>query len=464
MKAIKQLTITLTLSLFSLIIFPQSTPSNIADSLQAILNRALPNNYPQSGVIMSVYAPGQWQWSGAVGKGISGNTGGQPQTFAETTDRFRVGSITKMMVATCILKLEQEGRLSIYDPINNYLRSSLVNDTIQASDTARIINLLNHTSGIYNSADNTACQMDVLNNPLGSHTLEEAIYCGASQGEYFPPDFAWAYSNTNYSILAMIIENITQESYQQYITETIFTPLNLSNTYIPTTNQIQQKHMGCYWNIGNWIDLTIINPTTYTGWADVVSTTEDLNRFYYELEQGSIINATELAVMKTITPSSYDYGMGLDFYVLDSTSYVGHYGEVANTSALFYCHLQNNNVPNGYYISYNFNIQGADMINKLDIPVYDLLKSNLTGIKEIKTPSTKLFPNPAKEFVKISFHNLQEVKTIEIKDLQGKLITSDIINAGLDEFKVITNEYSKGFYFVTIKSGEIIETHKLIIE
>jgi CubicO group peptidase (beta-lactamase class C family) len=159
----------------------QTPPQVVIDSLQTILNQALPSNFQNSGVIMSVYAPGQWTWSGAAGNGIAGITAQQPQTNASVTDRFRVGSITKMMVAVCILKLEEDGLLSIEDPIDMYLRPTLVNDTIAPSDTVRIRHLLNHTSGIANSANNTSCQQNVLTNPLGSHSLEEAIYCGASQ-------------------------------------------------------------------------------------------------------------------------------------------------------------------------------------------------------------------------------------------------------------------------------------------
>ena len=216
-------------------------------------------------------------------------TTGQPATVAQPNSKFRVGSITKTMIATCILKLEENGLLNIEDPIDNYLRSTLVNDTIASSGTLKIRHLLNHTSGISNSADNPTCQSTVLNNPLTTWTLEEAIYCGASQGEVFPPEFAWGYSNTNYSILAMIIEEITGNSYENYLLQNIINPLNLQNTEIPSSAQINGSHMGCYWDIGSWIDLTIIHPSTYTGWADVVSTTEDLNIFYSNLLDGNLI-------------------------------------------------------------------------------------------------------------------------------------------------------------------------------
>ena len=69
------------------------------------------------------------------------------------------------------------------------------------------------------------------------------------------------------------IREVTGQTAADYITQNIITPLGLLNTEFPTTNQLSSPHMGCYWNIGSWIDLTIINPSVYAGWADVVSTT-----------------------------------------------------------------------------------------------------------------------------------------------------------------------------------------------
>lgn len=443
----------------------QTAPAYFADSLQAILDNSLPTTFTNSGGVMGVVVPGQWSWYGASGKAIAGITAGQPMTTATPTTQFRVGSITKTMVATCILKLEQQGLLSIEDPINMYLRSTLITDTIAASDTVRIRHLLNHTSGIANSADNTSCQMSVLSNPLGSHSLEEAINCGASQGEIFPPGFAWAYSNTNYSILAMIIEKITGLSCADYVRQNIITPLALTHTEIPVTNQIMNPHMGCYWNIGSWIDLTIINPTTYTGWADVVSSTDDLIQFHTALLNGNIINATELAKMKTIDAASYDYGLGLDFYTITGSSYFGHYGEVANTSGMFFADIHSTVAPNGYYIAYNYNTQGVDMQTLMDVPVFQLLNSNATGIATQKVASKiGVFPNPATDNCNIQLTACNEVLELQITDLQGRIQTTTMLPANTTETNLNISDLAKGIYLIHITGNNYNGTQKLIKE
>ena len=177
----------LSISLIAFVLFSNKsisqTPSTyISSSLQNIVDNCLPLGIQNSGVVMGVHVPGEWSWYGSSGKAISGMHPLYPETNTTSSTKFRVGSITKTMVATCILKLEESGLLNIEDPISNYLRTSLVNDTILSSGIVKIRHLLNHTSGIANSADNLTCQNDVLNNPLNPYSYEDAIYCGASQG------------------------------------------------------------------------------------------------------------------------------------------------------------------------------------------------------------------------------------------------------------------------------------------
>jgi D-alanyl-D-alanine carboxypeptidase len=452
----KKFVASLALLAFAVTAKAQTAPQVISDSLMSILQNALPTSLANSGVIMEVYVPGQWTWTGAVGSSISGMTAQQPQANANVTDRFRVGSITKMMVAVCILKLEEAGMLSIEDPISLYLRPTLVNDTIAASDTVRIRHLLNHTSGIANSADNTSCQQNVLTNPLGSHSLEEAVYCGASQGEMFPPEFAWGYSNTNYSILAMIIESVTGQSYSSYVTQNVFTPLGLTNTEIPTTNQITGPHMGCYWNIGNWIDLTIINPTTYTGWADVVSSTHDLNLFHYALRNGQLLNSTSWGEMQTMYPGTFGYGLGYDFYTITSQNYTGHYGEVANTSGCFFGDIQSGIAPNGYYISYNYNTQGANMQNDIDVPVLLLLNSAL-GLEENNNASTahfNVYPNPVSQHLTILNSDYADIRYVEITDMAGKTVTAESGFGNQSQFQLDLSALPAGAYMLSIETAE----------
>jgi D-alanyl-D-alanine carboxypeptidase len=443
----------------------QSPPPEIANALENVVNNSLPSGFSNPGVVMGVSVPGQWSWFGAAGDAIAGITAGQPLTAATPTTRFRVGSISKMMVATAILKIEQDGLLSIDDPISMYLRSTLVTDTIASSGTVYIKNLLNHTSGIANSGDNTGCQTNVLSNPAGSHSLEEAIFCGCSLGELFAPGTNWSYSNTNYSILAMIIQNVTGLSAAEYITQNIITPLNLTNTEIPTTDQISGPHMGCYWNIGSWIDLTIVDPTTYWGWADVVSSTGDLLNFYDSLLNGAIINNTQLTKMETIDAAANNYGLGMEFSMLGGEVYHGHYGEVANSSALYHSTISSSLAPSGYFVAYNYNTQGVNMSVKMNVPVYQVMMSNV-GIDELLS-STDIFlvPNPAKEKLTLCLMDadIQE-GSIKITDMQGRTVfTLDQKNLPLST-EIDLRDMQNGTYLLTFTSSKLRTSKRFIID
>jgi len=451
--------------LFSNRVIAQTPPQVIADSLQSILDNAVSGGFTHPGVIMKVTVPGQWSWSSASGYAISGQTVGQPQSLASANMKFRVGSITKNMVAACILKLQEDGLLNINDPIANYLRPTLVNDTIQSTEPVSIRQLLNHTSGIANSGDNNGCQMNVLTNPLGSHTLEEAIYCGASLGEIFPPGFAWAYSNTNYSILAMIIEEVSGMSYKAFLNQEIIQPLNLQNTEIPAASQISGAHMGCYWFLGTnpWTDLSVINPTTYTGWADVVSTTDDIITYYAALRNGSVLSATELALMYTIDPASYDYGMGLDFYMVLGSDYIGHYGEVGNTSGMFFGDINSTLAPNGYYIAYNFNTQGSNMQTLIDVPVMNLLKNFTLSNDEIQQSTFSMSPNPATSTVQFNYPE-GSFQYIHIVDLQGREVYNNELSLASSQLAIDLSDLQKGTYFVSLSGARSQITQTLILK
>ena len=92
----------------------QGPPAAIANALQDIMNNALPTQLNNSGMVLSLHVPGQWTWEGASGYSICGMTSGQPTASALPNSKFRVGSITKTMVATCILQLEENGLLNSF--------------------------------------------------------------------------------------------------------------------------------------------------------------------------------------------------------------------------------------------------------------------------------------------------------------------------------------------------------------
>jgi CubicO group peptidase (beta-lactamase class C family) len=134
---------------------------------------------------------------------------------------FRVGSMTKFFTATAILMLEEQGRLSLDDDITQYLP-----DYPTHGEKITIRHLVAHTSGIW----------DYLNLPKmqeGWHddiTPQGLINLFKDKPLEFKPGDGFAYSNSNYILLGVIIEKVSGQSYQDFVQEKIFTPAGMKST------------------------------------------------------------------------------------------------------------------------------------------------------------------------------------------------------------------------------------------
>ena len=455
---LKRMKFIVALSLITIGSSSYSQSQYIADSLQSILDNAVANgNVTQPGGLMEVSIPGQWTWTGHSGYAINGITSGQPESMANGSEKFRCGSISKVFMTTAIFKLQELGLLNITDTINQYLSSTIVSDTISSSDFVTIGQLLSHRSGIANSGDNMACQTDVLTNPTLPYTLEEGVFCGASLGELFAPGTSYSYSNTNYTILAMIVESVTADDYWTFLTDSIIVPNGLSNTLIPQDDNIQTAHMGCYWNFPPEIDLTIIDPTIYKGWADVVTTVSDLNKFHDSLRSGAIISPANYALMNS--PVSSNYGYGYELYQVGGDDYTGHLGEVANTSGMEYSHLSTSEFPEGYYISYNFTAQGTAFSSLVDNPVYNLLSNYFATNEEIQLGKINLYPNPASDKVYLSGIN-SEIE-ISILNIRGEIIAAQKSN---EDLEIDLSSFPSGIYMVRIVGESHFQNQKIVLK
>ncbi|KAA0805060.1 class A beta-lactamase-related serine hydrolase [Bacillus sp. JAS102] len=121
--------------------------------------------------------------------------------------KYRIGSITKTVVATSILQLQEQGKLNIQDNVNKYIPSFPVDKKIT------LYHLLTHTSGLPKSGKgkvNAASRINLVN-WIGSQKLE------------FPPGTGWRYTDYNYMVLAYIVESISKKTLGDYIKENIFT-------------------------------------------------------------------------------------------------------------------------------------------------------------------------------------------------------------------------------------------------
>ncbi|MCL8014813.1 serine hydrolase [Streptomyces sp. AS02] len=264
---------------------------------------------------------GRGEWSATAGVGNLGTS--KPRS---ADDRYRVGSITKTFVATVLLQLEAEGRLSLDDTVEKWL-PGVVRGNGHDGSRITLRQLLNHTSGIYNyTADEEFGRTYFLKDGFFEHrydtaTPEELVGIAMGHKPDFAPGTSWNYSNTNYTLAAMAVESVTGNRYGDEIRRRILQPLRLRATLVPGTfPKLPKPSSRAYGKLaetttGPTYDVTELNPSLAAGAGDMISDSGDLNRFYSALLKGRLLPAKQLSEMKDTVKvdaiPNAGYGLGL---------------------------------------------------------------------------------------------------------------------------------------------------------
>jgi D-alanyl-D-alanine carboxypeptidase len=258
--------------------------------------------------------------------GVANVKRGQP---IELGDHYRIASQTKPFLATIVLQLANEKRLSLSDPVARWL-PDLVPDGRQIT----IRELLNMTSGLpdYFSID-PALVLSVQRYPELRWLPQQLIAIGVANGLDFPPGTKYEYSNTNYQVLQLIAERASGMSIQQLMHSRIFRPLGLRQTfYRPDVNTLPSPFISGYTSHegASPVDVTNTSPTITGPAGAIVSTLAEVSRMFRALMSGRLLPARSLRDM--MTPSSQsiraasEYGLGLEVSDECGRNY-GHSGE-----------------------------------------------------------------------------------------------------------------------------------------
>ncbi|WP_189210433.1 serine hydrolase domain-containing protein [Actinokineospora fastidiosa] len=255
------------------------------------------------------------EWVGSAGVRKLGASAPPP-----TDGRFRVGSNTKTFVATVVLHLVAEGRLDLDDPVADHLPRFGLDPRI----TVRM--LLQHTSGIFNHTGDyydgkampglPSTGREWVDNRFRTYRPEELVRFALSQGPLFAPGTDWNYSNTNYTLAALLIEQVTGHSYAEEVRRRVLRPLGLRDTVVPGAwSGLPGPHAHGYYHYQDaghpkTVDVTRRNPSLLFGAGDMISTTQDLHTFFSALLGGRLLPAPLLAEMRTPHPKS-GFGLGL---------------------------------------------------------------------------------------------------------------------------------------------------------
>jgi len=333
--------------------------STLRSAIVAALDEWRRSADPATGVTVPAAAAAVVDDDGNVVAVASGSDDAGPVTAGSV---FRLASVTKLVTAAIVVQLDQEGRLSLDDPIARWV-------AYPNGAAITIAMLLSHTSGIPNLSD------DLDDRDWSPQELVDAI---AARGTAdFAPGSSWAYSNTGYVLLGLIVERVTGRSWPEEVRARIAHPLGLETMHVHGWEDgpapVSGYDLRCVGSDGSsasevdcigrpsHADVVEASPDWKFAWSAgaVVASAPDVARFVYALFAGNLLDDAHRERMLTPLPVTVAYmhqayarsgarqlvlGVGLGPWLLDVEGVglaVGHAGSIPgfNNSALYYPEL-----------------------------------------------------------------------------------------------------------------------------
>lgn len=310
---------------------------NLADSFQLCLQQHL-KNVNDKGVSAAIIMPNGSIWAGAAGVGKASRP-------IHSNTSFYGASTSKAFMATCLLKLVETNSLNINAPIYHYLPSSQY-PSAYIDSTITVKQLLNHTSGIHNFTDETRFLSSVILKPKKAYAHGECLSRFLTKPSDFPKGTKFNYSNSNYVLLAFILEKVTGKDLNTIIDDMIIQPLNLSATYSSdktTPNSpagLWAKTSLCNVNLSGRSHTALL--TSMWGPGHMISIPENLARYCQAFIKGQLYTQTStIKDMLTIEPNSiradgYGYGLGIERKKYAGDYLYGHTGNLGHITFMFH--------------------------------------------------------------------------------------------------------------------------------
>jgi D-alanyl-D-alanine carboxypeptidase len=252
-------------------------------------------------------------------------------------DRFRIGSVSKVYVATVMLQLVAESVVALDDPVEKWL-PSLVPD----ADEITIEMVMRMRSGLPDYVE------ALFGEPVDLAVLarywspEELVRTALRVGDRRSPGSVYRYSNTDYVLLGLIIEQATGQLLEAQLWQRIFDPLQLNETSFPAVEpQLRGRHATGYVRFSStapYVECTTVTPSESWSSGAIVSTPREVASFLEALLTGRLLTNPWLAMMLECTESIDPHrsrGLGIVRYDFDNgVSAYGHQGGVAGFSTM----------------------------------------------------------------------------------------------------------------------------------
>ncbi|MGI5194525.1 serine hydrolase domain-containing protein [Streptomyces sp. CA-288835] len=235
--------------------------------------------------------------------------------------RFRAGSTTKVVTAAVVLQLAAKGEVDLDGHIQTYLPGLFPDDF----DPITVRQLLTFTSGLKPGISLGPEDGEGFENRYKTLTPEEVVASSVAQGRAFDPGERQVYGNIDYTVLGMLIEKVTNDSYENQAAKRIFKPLDMQDTSFPCgpDPRIHGSHNRGYQRLtdGRLVDATEWNMSDRWAAGDMISTTADLERLLLGLFSGKVVPLPllkqEMLTLPKVEEGEPTMSAGLQYYEKD---------------------------------------------------------------------------------------------------------------------------------------------------
>jgi len=262
---------------------------------------------------LAIVKDGQVLYTRSIGYSQINGTEKKPLT---ATNRFRIGSITKMFTAAMIFQLVEEEKLKLTDTLDKFYPQ------VPNASKITIAHILSHRSGIPNVRRDPDAQPNANTIPMTKDERLARIVKGTPD---FEPGTKHRYSNSGYQILGLIIEKLTGKPFGEALKERITDRVGLADTYMATGNiDVSKNEALTYIHFGgDWKPVSETHPTILFSAGAIVSTPGDMARFIQALFGGKVVSKESLDQMKTIRDGE---GSGMEPFTFAGKTFYGHTG------------------------------------------------------------------------------------------------------------------------------------------
>ncbi|MFE0511636.1 serine hydrolase domain-containing protein [Streptomyces sp. NPDC058964] len=293
------------------------TPEVRAQLDRAVRNVLRTTNTP--GVTVGLWAPGKGSYVRAFGTADKATGAPMSPGF-----NMRIGSVTKTFTVTALLRLADEKRVGLDDPVSKYVAG------VPQGDHITLRHLAEMRSGLFNFMRDPDFGAAFVTDHNRVFTRSELLAYSFKHPVGFAPGSKFDYSNTNTLLLAMVVEKVTGQRFDRYVERHVLRPAHLDHTFMPRGTEFPAPHAHGYTDQTpheSVADATYWNPTAGGPAGAMISDLRDLRSWASILADGGLLSPATQAERMKLMPTGVpglSYGLG----VFGNHGWIGHNGSL----------------------------------------------------------------------------------------------------------------------------------------